>query len=120
VLDTSGQPIVLDPGKRLTVSSGGDVQQDNKTVARLAVVDVPDRQQLSKVGGNAYALPGNLRPTSASGEVRQGFLEQSGVDPVKELVSLIEASRAFEANMNLVRYQDATLGRLINDVMRPL
>lgn len=118
VLDTSGRPIAVDPALPLTISPDGDVRQGGETIARLALVDVADRRQLRKQGGNLYALAPGQRPTAASGTIRQGFLEGSAVDPIKELVALIEASRAFEANMNMVRYQDATLTRLVNDVAR--
>jgi flagellar basal body rod protein FlgG len=54
----------------------------------------------------------------ASGQVRQGYLELSGTNPTDELMQLIEASRAYEANVNLIRYHDEALGRLLSDVPR--
>jgi flagellar basal-body rod protein FlgG len=35
--------------------------------------------------------------------VRQGFLEQSNVDVVTEMVRLIEAQRAYETNSKMVQ-----------------
>jgi flagellar basal-body rod protein FlgG len=40
-------------------------------------------------------------PTEA--EVLQGFLESSNVEPIKEMVNLIEAQRRFEIYGNLIR-----------------
>jgi flagellar basal-body rod protein FlgG len=37
------------------------------------------------------------------GVMRQGFLEQSNVDIVKEMVNLIEAQRAYETNSKMVQ-----------------
>ena len=119
VLDQGGSPITVNPAHRLLISSRGDVQQGGATVARLAIVDVPDRSRLRRQGGNVYAMPGGTQPQPATAEVRQGFIEQANVDPVRELVALIEASRGFEANMNMIRHQNTTLGRLVNDVLRP-
>jgi flagellar basal body rod protein FlgG len=41
--------------------------------------------------------------------VRQGSLEQSGVDPIVEMVNMMEGQRAFDANAKLITMQDQTL-----------
>ncbi|SMO95711.1 flagellar basal-body rod protein FlgG [Gracilimonas mengyeensis] len=46
-----------------------------------------------------YAAPGS----EGFGAVRQGFLEQSNVDIVNEMVRLIEAQRAYETNSKMVQ-----------------
>lgn len=40
--------------------------------------------------------------------------ETSNVDPVRETVSMIEASRGFEANLTVIRTQDAMAGALLD------
>jgi flagellar basal-body rod protein FlgG len=50
--------------------------------------------------------------------VRSGFVERANVDPSTELVQLMETQRMLEANANMIRYQDQTLSRLVNDVGR--
>jgi flagellar basal body rod protein FlgG len=45
--------------------------------------------------------------------VRSGVLENSGVEPVRELVNMIDASRAFELNARMLGLQDQTTGKLI-------
>jgi len=47
-----------------------------------------------------------------------GFLERSNVDPAVELSQLMSAQRELEANANMIRYQDQTLQRLVNDVAK--
>ena len=46
-----------------------------------------------KVGDNQFAVA-TLRPASATSVVRQGYLEQSNVNIVKEMVSMISVMRA--------------------------
>jgi flagellar basal body rod protein FlgG len=50
--------------------------------------------------------------------IASGFLEASAVKPTLEMTSLIEASRVFEANVNMMKTQDQMLGSLISQVMR--
>lgn len=47
-----------------------------------------------------------------------GFLEKSNVDPSAELTKLITVQRQLEANANMLKYQDATLARCVNDVAK--
>ena len=47
-----------------------------------------------------------------------GYLETSGVQPTTEMIEMIEASRAVEANINMMQTQDEMLSGLINRLMR--
>ena len=55
-----------------------------------------------------------LKP--AAGTMRSEFIERANVDPMTEMAQLMDAQRQLEANANMIRYQDQTLGRLVNDV----
>ncbi len=52
----------------------------------------------------------------AAGSVRSQSLERSNADSTTELAALMDAQRQLEANANMIRYQDQTLARLVNDV----
>ena len=63
--------------------------------------------------GPAEILNGLNRP-----KVRQGFLEGSNVNPVTEMVNMIEVNRAYEANQKAISTQDSLLDKLINNAAR--
>lgn len=63
--------------------------------------------------GPAQKLEGKDRPT-----VLQGFTEASNVNPVMEMVRMIEVNRAYEANQKTIQTEDASLGKLINEVAK--
>ena len=44
------------------------------------------------------------------------FRSARNVDPTTELAELMETQRNLEANANMIKYQDSTLQRLVNDV----
>lgn len=69
--------------------------------------------ELRKVGNSLYVTDGEVQAADPALQIRQGWLESSGVEPVSEMMQLIEASRAFEANVNMIKYQDEALGRLL-------
>ena len=51
-------------------------------------------------------------------KVLQGFLEASNVNPVTEMVNMIEVNRAYEANQKVISSQDSLLNKLINDASK--
>lgn len=63
--------------------------------------------------GESFALQGAVRPV-----IEQGFLETSNVNPVTEMVAMIEVNRAYEANQKVIESQDQMTGRLLNEVLR--
>lgn len=117
VLDHEGNPIQLNPNLPTQIDETGQIYQQEQVVGRLGVYDVADHRQLMKMGeGRFLAGPDAGSMTQGSGLVRSGFLERANVSPASELTQLIETQRLLEANANMIRYQDAMLGRLVNDV----
>jgi flagellar basal body rod protein FlgG len=115
VLGADGQPIVLNPGLPVAVMSDGTISQgDGGSGVQLGLADVSDPKDLVKLGQNMMTVekPESLTQVSGSTQVRQFHLEQSGVDPIVEMVSMMEGQRAFEANAKMISYQDTTLSEL--------
>lgn len=60
-------------------------------------------------GAVAVATPGQ----NGLGTLRQGYLEESSVDPVKEVTDLIEAQRGYELNSKVITAADQMLGATV-------
>jgi len=115
VLSSDGQPIVLNPALPMKVMADGTITQgDGSTGVKLGLTDVADQKDLVKLGENLMTVSKKdaLTPMSGTTQVRQFTLEQSGVDPIVEIVGMMEGQRAFEANAKLISYQDTTLSEL--------
>lgn len=87
-------------------------------VDRLAVVEPRDPASLSKLGQGRFI---ESEPSPFAGpatRIRQGHLETSGTNPLTSMVAMIEASRAFETNVNMIQHQDHALGRLLQAIPR--
>ena len=67
----------------------------------------------SDTSGPAAIIARGGRP-----KVLQGFTEASNVDPVVEMVQMIEVNRAYEANQKVIQTEEAALGTLINQVAK--
>ncbi|SIS50096.1 flagellar basal-body rod protein FlgG [Roseivivax lentus] len=72
---------------------------------------------LEAIGGNLFVETGASGPplvaqpgTEGLGTLRQGYLEDSSVDPVREITDLIEAQRGYELNAKVLSAADQMLG----------
>jgi len=115
VLDNTGKPIVLNIKVPVDISPDGQITQgaDDQGV-KLGLSDVADSRHLLKLGGNVMAVdkPEAISAASADTRVLQYQLEASGVDPMVEIVNMMEGQRAFDANARMITYQDQTLSQL--------
>jgi flagellar basal-body rod protein FlgF len=118
VLDQSGGEIVLSPELPIAVSSDGFISQAGAIYA-LGLSQPESLADLVKVGNNLFQPRGNMEPLAlAERSVRQGYLEMSGANPVRQMMSMIETTRAFEANTRMIQNQDTMLGALISRVLQ--
>ncbi len=117
VLDEAGGEISIDNTRPWDVQAGGRIMQDGASVG-VGLVRPASLGDLVKVGGNMFRSLGPTAPvTTELRDIRQGFLEQSGASPTREMMAMIETTRAFEANTKLIQYQDSMIGGLVNRVL---
>lgn len=93
-----GAGITLDPSSSVTVTPGGDVQQNGISVGQLALVNFADTTVLSKQGNNYFKNTNpKVIPAPATGvEVHQGQIENSNVNTPGAAVQLVGVMRQFE------------------------
>lgn len=118
VLDAGGSAIELNPEFPWRITRTGAIEQGGAQTP-LAIVQPQSLDQLTKVGANLFRSRGDVDPTPEDQrEVRSGFLEMSGANATTGMMSLIETSRAFEANAKMIQTQDDMLSGLIVRVLR--
>lgn len=93
-----GGEIVLDPMRgEPAVAADGTISQDGQPVGRITLARFESLSALEKGGDGLYRSTSNAPALDAAdAQVRQGMLEGSNVNPILEITSLIEISRAYE------------------------
>ncbi|APA47107.1 TPA: flagellar hook-basal body protein [Campylobacter jejuni] len=83
---------------QISVDKNGSIEVDGAQNARLFVAQVDDIRALQKDGDNVYKIDDltRIRDLKNSNAIRQGFSQGSNVNPVTEMVGLIEANRMVE------------------------
>lgn len=119
VLDTAGNPIIIPQGAQsVEFLRDGNILIDGAQVATLSVARFEDLEYLQKIGRNLYAAVDTLPQVPDFAGVRQGFLEMSNVEPVMEMVRMIEALRGFEMYQKAVHTYDSMNEKAANDIAR--
>lgn len=105
-------------GSQVAVDAEGNISVDGKALDQLLVVKVDDESKLKKVGHSMFeATPGTQVDMSPDGiQVQQGFLEQSNVDAIREMVNMIEVSRSYEMNAKIVSSYDAIMDQAATQI----
>jgi flagellar hook protein FlgE len=110
----------------LSIDEGGVVtgrysNGETRAAGQVALVNFRNSQGLSpSSGGNwsstfASGEPVRGEPGSGSfGSIRSGALEDSNVDLTAELVNMMTAQRAYQANAQTIKTQDQVLSTLLN------
>ncbi|MDQ7031742.1 MAG: flagellar basal-body rod protein FlgF [Desulfonauticus sp.] len=98
VLGENG-PIQLPEQGKVIVNENGEIIVNNDVVDKIAVVDISDLKFLQKEGKSLFYIENNKAKEVPLEKyfVRQGCLETSNVQPVKDMVNMIEILRSFES-----------------------
>jgi len=120
VLDEHRLPIHLNDDEGFSVTSSGKVYANDKEVAKLSIVDFPNkREDLAREGYNFYYSKNGVEPVrNFNTTVKQGFLESSNVSVVDSMVEMIRFQRNYEANQKSITSEDETLTKAVNEVGR--
>lgn len=108
-------PITLE-NDDFSVQDDGTIIQNGKTVDKLLIKEFQDTSTLRKFGSNLVTTTANTQEQALTGVVKQGFVEQSNVNVIKEMVDMIEVMRSYEANQKVLQTQDNTLDKAVNEI----
>ena len=91
--------IVVDPAKGMVaIAQDGTVSQAGEKVGKVGVFLFDDRSVLAKDRGNLFRNTSNAEPNpDTASRIRQGMLEGSNVNPIRQITRMIEVSRAYES-----------------------
>ncbi len=117
---------IPEDARDITINADGEVyvsfqgEVESQLLGRFSLVTFTNEKGLEALGSNLY------RETEASGQpnvgdagedgrgiFRQGYLEDSSVDAVRELTDLIEAQRGYELNAKVITAADQMMSATV-------
>jgi flagellar basal-body rod protein FlgF len=112
VLDASGAPIQLDPGAGPpAISREGMISQGGRQIGAIGLYDIDPAAALTRAGNSGVIPDRPAQPVLNfnTASVVQGAIEGANVNPVVEMMRLINISRAFDGVTNGVTQTENSL-----------
>ena len=115
LLGEDGRPLVL-PADDVLIDEEGMATLPGGEKLRIPVYTVPDVNTLERIGGGLFRAP---QPSAATmmenPRVFQGYLEESNVNAMQEMVRMMESLRVFEACQKMMKNY-SEIGRKASDL----
>jgi flagellar basal-body rod protein FlgF len=98
----------------MRISPLGEITRGQASIGKLRIVNFENLDQLTKDHGSLFISTAAERPVDPESQtvaIRQGYLEESNVDGIAEMIEMIEINRNFEASQRALQSQDSTLDK---------
>lgn len=110
-----GGPITIPPDSRVTIERDGTIstvpqsgaQNVVTVVGRLKLVNPPQTDLLRGPDGYFRMGGGNEAEQDDTVKIASGYIENSNVNPVEQMVAMISLSRQFEMQMRMITTAEA-------------
>lgn len=96
----------------MKITENGEVLVNERSVGAVMIMDVENLNSLENVSNSDFIMTNNTIANVIPQEevlLRQGWLENSNVDIVREMVGMIELQRMFELGSKVIKTNDDTL-----------
>jgi flagellar basal body rod protein FlgG len=112
--DAGNQIVTLPGGGSITINRDGTIFQGTTALGKLGVSKFSNTAALMPTAGGMFvAGPDAGKETVDQPELMQGYLEQSNVQPLREMVDLVLISRAYEANQKIITSADEQMEKTL-------
>lgn len=102
--------------REIVIKNDGSIFADNQLVDTVQLTDFEDYNYLELYGDNMYNAVDGATTIDSTAAIQQGYTEQSNVNVISEMVSMITITRAYEAGQKMIRTQDSLLDASVNQV----
>ncbi|HMX15966.1 MAG TPA: flagellar basal-body rod protein FlgF [Rhodocyclaceae bacterium] len=110
-----GGPISIPPDVKVSIARDGTVSVIPETgaqnivnnVGRIKLVNPPEGDLVRGADGLFRLRTGDPAPVDENAKVAAGYLENSNVNPVEQMVTMISLARQFEMQMRMVTTAEA-------------
>lgn len=118
VLDENGRRIRMDTALPVSIDRSGRITQEGEEVAVIGLTDFEDYDYLERFGENYFETVDGATEIDCESEIYSGYLEQSNISIVTEMVNMITIQRQYESNQKLITTYDETLDTAVNQLGR--
>lgn len=112
LLSSDGTPLQVG-GTNFSVAADGTVTRSNGSTAKLGLFSTADQNAIAKRTDGFYSITG---ATAVTGQIKQGWLEQSNTDVVENMTEMMSSTRSFQSCQQAFKISGDTIDKLVNEV----
>ena len=116
VLGESGEIYIPTNAVDVSINKLGEIYADGEYIDTIKITDFEYYNYLKKYGENMYDAVDGATEKEPTATIDQGYLEQSNINVVTEMVNMISLSRTYEANQKLIQTMDDALDKSANQI----
>lgn len=122
VLNASGTPISLPPLTKIEIGSDGTISgiltgggtEQARVLGRIGLVATP-KGKITAIGDSLYQPPdGEALAPATDGALHQGYLNGSNVNPTEAMMEMINSSRSYQMQTEMLKSQSSASQDLNN------
>ena len=104
---------VLEDNQTLKINKNGEIVVGGTVIDQLQIAKVDDQAKLVRSRNQKFYLPngGYSLANEDSYQVYQGYLEESNVNPIVEMQTLISINKDYESAHKLISSMDTIMGK---------
>jgi flagellar basal body rod protein FlgG len=102
-----------DQVSNIFISGEGEIYVDEILVDKLRITNFTDNSELERLSGSVFRVknPETIDSSENNAVIMQGRIEKSNVNPIDEMVNLMELERGFESSQRTIRTIDDILSK---------
>ncbi|WP_425046905.1 flagellar hook-basal body complex protein [Primorskyibacter sp. S87] len=118
VLDAGGARIFVPPDvANIFIAPDGTLSADGRSISQIGLFLPTEPARVVREGGVLFQAEGEVE-TIDTGTVLQGFLEGSNVNPMAQMVRLVEVQRAYEMGQSFLKSEDERIRNAVKTLVR--
>ncbi len=104
---------LVDKEKNVTITKEGEIRMGEKYIDKLQIGAITTQEHLLRGDAQDFKFEdGNFMPAKENEyKLTQGYIEESNVNPIIEMESMITLNKDYEAAQKIVGFFDASLGK---------
>ena len=120
VTDIGGAAINIPAGQDFQISKNGNIESNNEVIGQIGLVTFNNLQILKATGSSNFDANGQAEIVLEGGQVNifQGYLENSNVNRVKEMTSLVQTQRKYDLASSILKTYDDLSRNSINKLSK--
>ncbi len=106
--------VMTDQEKQLNISKTGEIKLGEDIVDKLVIAKIDDQSKMQRTTGATFYFPeedGYSIANEEDYEVLQGYVEESNINPILEMQSMISINKDYEASQKMINSLDEVLRR---------